>query len=122
MHFCAGLPIILVGCKKDLRRDPRVIEELRKTNQRPVTPEEVRPRSPLAVITLLYPFPHHHPTCRISASWQRFSPELESSANVLLPAAVPRHLRLVASTVSCFCYVSIITSVPILMLYSRWNV
>jgi len=41
MHFCAGLPIILVGCKKDLRRDPRVIEDLRKTSQRPVTPEEV---------------------------------------------------------------------------------
>ena len=41
MHFCAGLPIILVGCKKDLRRDPKTIEELRKTNQRPVTPEEV---------------------------------------------------------------------------------
>jgi len=40
MHFCPGLPIILVACKKDLRRDPRVIEELRKTNQRPVTPEE----------------------------------------------------------------------------------
>ncbi|KAJ7208606.1 P-loop containing nucleoside triphosphate hydrolase protein [Mycena pura] len=40
MHFCAGLPIILVGCKKDLRRDPRVIDVLRKTNQRPVTPEE----------------------------------------------------------------------------------
>ena len=42
MHFCPGLPIILVACKKDLRRDPRVIDELRKTNQRPVTPEEVR--------------------------------------------------------------------------------
>ena len=41
MHFCAGLPIILVGCKKDLRRDPRVVEELRKTSQRPVAPEEV---------------------------------------------------------------------------------
>jgi Ras family protein A len=41
MHFCSGLPIILVGCKKDLRREPRVIEELRKTSQRPVTPEEV---------------------------------------------------------------------------------
>jgi len=40
MHFCNGLPIILVACKKDLRRDPRVIDELRKTNQRPVTPEE----------------------------------------------------------------------------------
>ena len=42
MHFCAGLPIILVGCKKDLRRDSRVVEELRRTGQRPVTPEEVR--------------------------------------------------------------------------------
>jgi hypothetical protein len=42
MHFCAGLPIILVGCKKDLRRDPKTVESLRKTSQRPVTPEEVR--------------------------------------------------------------------------------
>lgn len=41
-HFCNGLPVLLVGCKKDLRRDPRVIEELRRINQRPVTPEEVR--------------------------------------------------------------------------------
>jgi Ras family protein A len=41
MHFCAGLPVILVGCKKDLRRDQRTIEELRKTSQRPVTLEEV---------------------------------------------------------------------------------
>lgn len=41
MHFCAGLPIILVGCKKDLRREQKVLEELKKTNQRPVTPEEV---------------------------------------------------------------------------------
>ncbi|KAI5116241.1 hypothetical protein M0805_001235 [Coniferiporia weirii] len=39
-HFCQGLPVLLVGCKKDLRRDPRTIEELRKTSQRPVTPEE----------------------------------------------------------------------------------
>lgn len=46
MHFCSGLPIILVACKKDLRKDPRTIEELRKTSQRPVSPEEVRvPRS-----------------------------------------------------------------------------
>jgi len=42
MHFCAGLPIILVGCKNDLRRDRRVLEELKRTSQRPVTPEEVR--------------------------------------------------------------------------------
>ncbi|KAJ7629906.1 Rho GTPase [Mycena rosella] len=40
LHFCSGVTIILVGCKKDLRRDPRVIEELRKTRHMPVTPEE----------------------------------------------------------------------------------
>jgi len=30
LHFCSKLPIILVGCKKDLRNDPNVINELRK--------------------------------------------------------------------------------------------
>ncbi|KAJ3013583.1 GTP-binding protein Rho1 [Thoreauomyces humboldtii] len=39
-YFCANLPILLVGCKKDLRIDPETITELRKTNQTPVTPEE----------------------------------------------------------------------------------
>ncbi|KAF9258392.1 hypothetical protein L218DRAFT_974905 [Marasmius fiardii PR-910] len=41
MHCCGtGLPIILVGCKKDLRHEPSVIDGLRKINQRPVTTEE----------------------------------------------------------------------------------
>jgi Ras family protein A len=40
LHFCQGLPIILVGCKKDLRYDQKIIEELRKTSQKPVSPEE----------------------------------------------------------------------------------
>ncbi|KAM6493708.1 P-loop containing nucleoside triphosphate hydrolase protein [Amanita muscaria] len=39
-HFCPNVPILLVGCRKDLRRNHRVIEDLRKYNQRPVTPEE----------------------------------------------------------------------------------
>lgn len=40
LHFCAGLPIILVGLKCDLRNDPKTIEELKKTRQAPVTTEE----------------------------------------------------------------------------------
>ncbi|OBT53650.1 GTP-binding protein rhoA [Pseudogymnoascus sp. 24MN13] len=40
LHFCQGLPIILVGCKKDLRYDQKTIEELHKTSQKPVTPEQ----------------------------------------------------------------------------------
>ncbi|KAJ5879484.1 hypothetical protein N7455_002949 [Penicillium solitum] len=45
LHFCQGLPIILVGCKKDLRDDRKTIDELAKTSQRPVSQdqgEEVR--------------------------------------------------------------------------------
>ena len=41
-HFCQGLPIILVGLQKDLRRDPKTIDNLRRYHrQHPVTFEEV---------------------------------------------------------------------------------
>ncbi|KAF8583782.1 putative GTPase Rho1 [Ramaria rubella] len=40
LHYCHGVPVILVGCKKDLRDDTKTIEKLRKNNQRPVTSEE----------------------------------------------------------------------------------
>lgn len=40
LRFYNGRPIILVGCKLDLRWDNRTIEELRKKNQHPVTYEE----------------------------------------------------------------------------------
>ncbi|KXN69854.1 GTPase rho1, partial [Conidiobolus coronatus NRRL 28638] len=39
-HFCPGLPILLIGCKKDIRKDAKIIEELRKNNQSPVTAEQ----------------------------------------------------------------------------------
>ena len=42
MHFCPMLPLILVGCKKDLRNDPKTLEELRKTQQRPVQESDGR--------------------------------------------------------------------------------
>jgi len=40
IHFCPGLPFLLVACKVDLRDDRDVIEELRKNNQMPVTQEQ----------------------------------------------------------------------------------
>lgn len=41
VHFCQGLPIVLVGCKVDLRGDPTTIDALKATNQRPVEQQEV---------------------------------------------------------------------------------
>ena len=42
IHFCTTVPVILVGCKKDLQRDPRVIKEMGKRGEAMVTPEEAR--------------------------------------------------------------------------------
>ncbi|PMD32636.1 Rho GTPase Rho1 [Hyaloscypha variabilis F] len=37
LHFCSGVLIILVGLKKDLRHDPKTIEELHQTRQKPIS-------------------------------------------------------------------------------------
>ena len=42
LHFCHGLPVILVACKRDLREDPKTIDDLRRLGQRPVQKAEVR--------------------------------------------------------------------------------
>lgn len=79
LHFCQGHPIILVGCKKDLRNDPRTIEELHKTSQKPVTPEQVKkfarrlghintwnvPRGPMKLCVKFLSLP------LVRLSWQR---------------------------------------------------
>lgn len=39
-RLCSGVPIILVGLKKDLREDPVAIEEMRKKSQRFLTPHD----------------------------------------------------------------------------------
>lgn len=36
-HFCGPCPIILVGCKKDLRNDPDVQMKLKDEGEKPVT-------------------------------------------------------------------------------------
>ncbi|KAM5248219.1 rho-related GTP-binding protein RhoD isoform 2-T2 [Ctenodactylus gundi] len=36
-HFCKGVPIIVVGCKTDLRKDKTLVNKLRKRGSEPVT-------------------------------------------------------------------------------------
>ncbi|KAF2668679.1 ras-domain-containing protein [Microthyrium microscopicum] len=40
LHFCSGLPIILVGLKKEQRTNSSTIEDLHKTGQVPVTMDQ----------------------------------------------------------------------------------
>lgn len=41
LHFCQGVPIVLVGLKSDLRNDPNTIEQLRQQQQQqPVSTSE----------------------------------------------------------------------------------
>jgi len=37
-HFCKGVPVLLVGCKTDLRRDPEGRQEAISCQQASVTP------------------------------------------------------------------------------------
>lgn len=39
-HFCPGLPVLLVGCKIDLRDDPDTLSKLSAANKKPVSTEE----------------------------------------------------------------------------------
>jgi Ras family protein A len=40
-HFCPNIPIVLVGCKKDLRTDAKTIEELAQNGLQPVSDDQV---------------------------------------------------------------------------------
>lgn len=46
-HFCPGVPFVLVGCKSDLRDDPKVIEDLKKKGDdvHPITVAEGQTQS-----------------------------------------------------------------------------
>ncbi|KAJ3132735.1 GTP-binding protein Rho1 [Physocladia obscura] len=39
-HFCRNVPIVLVGCKKDLRTDPKTIALLEKNGREPIFTEQ----------------------------------------------------------------------------------
>jgi Ras family protein A len=51
-EHCNGVPIVLVGCKNDLRNDQKTLEELAKTSQVPVTFEEVKIQQNVVQCTL----------------------------------------------------------------------
>ncbi|KAM3162250.1 GTP-binding protein RHO1 [Lachancea thermotolerans] len=42
LHFCQGVPIILVGCKVDLRDNAQTVETLRAIGQQPVSASEAQ--------------------------------------------------------------------------------
>uniref|UniRef100_A0A8B9GIU7 Ras homolog family member F, filopodia associated n=1 Tax=Amazona collaria TaxID=241587 RepID=A0A8B9GIU7_9PSIT len=40
-HFCRGVPLVLIGCKTDLRKDKELLRKLRASKQEPVTYNQV---------------------------------------------------------------------------------
>ncbi|XP_064889056.1 rho-related GTP-binding protein RhoF isoform X2 [Columba livia] len=36
-HFCHGVPVVLIGCKTDLRKDKELLRKLRASRQEPIT-------------------------------------------------------------------------------------
>lgn len=42
-HFCRGVPLVLIGCKTDLRKDKEQLRKLRAAKQEPITYNQVNP-------------------------------------------------------------------------------
>lgn len=40
-HFCRGVPLVLIGCKTDLRKDKEQLRKLRAARQEPITYSQV---------------------------------------------------------------------------------
>lgn len=40
-HFCQGVPLVLIGCKTDLRKDKEQLRKLRASKQEPITYNQV---------------------------------------------------------------------------------
>lgn len=40
-HFCRGVPLVLIGCKTDLRKDKEQLRKLRASKQEPITYNQV---------------------------------------------------------------------------------
>lgn len=40
-HFCHGVPVVLIGCKTDLRKDKELLRKLRASRQEPITYNQV---------------------------------------------------------------------------------
>ncbi|NXX76065.1 RHOF protein, partial [Urocolius indicus] len=41
-HFCKGIPVLLVGCKTDLRRDQAVLRKLQEGHLEPITYQQAK--------------------------------------------------------------------------------
>ncbi|XP_065491675.1 rho-related GTP-binding protein RhoD isoform X2 [Caloenas nicobarica] len=41
-HFCRGVPVLLVGCKTDLRRDQEVLQKLREGHLEPISYQQAK--------------------------------------------------------------------------------
>ncbi|KAI9357641.1 Rho1 GTPase [Zopfochytrium polystomum] len=82
VHYCPGRPVLLVGCKKDLRSDPRVNEDLRRIGQAPVSFQQVCTRKsplPKTFCVETYYFAFSPCLAHRAKQWQRGSARTSTS-------------------------------------------
>ncbi|RUP48169.1 GTP-binding protein rhoA [Jimgerdemannia flammicorona] len=77
-QFCPGLPILLIGIKKDLREDQYTIESLREYFHKPVSTQQVRniqhTSFDLSPIVMFFITPSMWHVLEMSISWPLFIP------------------------------------------------
>lgn len=73
-HFCRGTPMVLIGCKTDLRKDKEQLRKLRASQLEPITYMQVRKGSPLSPL-LCFPTSFHPYNLRRGLFASRFTGE-----------------------------------------------
>lgn len=58
-HFCRDTPVILIGCKTDLRQEEECCRKLKATDQAPITYSQVRYEGEF----------RHFATCKKKKKW-----------------------------------------------------
>uniref|UniRef100_A0A8C5LM34 Ras homolog family member F, filopodia associated n=1 Tax=Leptobrachium leishanense TaxID=445787 RepID=A0A8C5LM34_9ANUR len=66
-HFCRGVPIILIGCKTDLRKDKERVRKLKTSQQEPITYSQVFVS--VDGVRLLQPSQKWSPKERLQVHW-----------------------------------------------------
>ncbi|XP_040503945.1 rho-related GTP-binding protein RhoF isoform X1 [Gallus gallus] len=73
-HFCQGVPLVLIGCKTDLRKDKEQLRKLRASKQEPITYNQVQDKQQPSLWSHLGSHIWHHYCLRTVCTEQILPP------------------------------------------------
>lgn len=99
-RYCPGLPVLLVGCKIDLRQDQRTIQELEKQSTKPISKQQVQKHTIYLLLSSIYAIQGQQVAQDISAyAYIECSAKLEQGVNEVFNSAIKSTMKKSSSCV-----------------------